>query len=79
MDILMPEMDGYEAAKFIKEENRDIPIVVQTVYSLENEPEETMKNFDDFLTKPIWSSDLIKRLSKYLESSETLRDATKYG
>ena len=67
MDILMPEMDGFEAARKIKELNRNIPIVVQTAYSLESEPEETLACFDEFLTKPIWYSDLIRMLSRFLQ------------
>ncbi len=66
MDILMPEMDGYEAAKRIKERNNRIPIIVQTAYTLENEPEEILSLFDDFLTKPIWSKDLLRLVSKHI-------------
>ncbi|MFH0755993.1 MAG: response regulator [Bacteroidota bacterium] len=68
MDILMPEMDGYEAAKRIKEENSRMPIIVQTAYTLENEPEEILSLFDDFLTKPIWSKDLLRVVSKFIGS-----------
>ncbi len=66
MDVLMPEMDGFEAAALIRKTDKKVPIVVQTAYSLENEPAETISNFDDFLTKPIWSNDLIRTLSKHL-------------
>ena len=77
MDILMPEMDGYDAAEKIKKLKSDIPIIVQTAYSLESEPEETLVNFDEFMTKPIWSSDLIRILTKFLKSSETIKDNSK--
>ena len=67
MDILMPEMDGFEAASQIKKMNSTIPIIGQTAYCLDSEEEkENMQNFDDFLTKPIWSHELIRSLSKYL-------------
>ena len=69
----MPEMDGYEAARKIKALNSDISIVIQTAYSLESEPEETLANFDEFLTKPIWSNELIRVLSKFLKSSEVTK------
>jgi len=72
MDILMPEMDGYEAAKLIKESNPEIPIVVQTAYSLDNEPEDILSNFDGFLTKPIWSEELIRILSKFIIPREVV-------
>ena len=53
MDILMPEMDGFEASGLIRKLNPDIPIVIQTAYSLDNEPKEKLANFDDYLIKPI--------------------------
>jgi CheY-like chemotaxis protein/signal transduction histidine kinase len=67
MDILMPEMDGLEAASHIRKLNSTMPIIGQTAYSIDLEEEkETLKNFDDFLIKPIWSHELIRSLSKYL-------------
>ncbi len=67
MDILMPEMDGYEAARIIKSINTGIPIIAQTAYSLESERDKTRaRNFDDYLIKPIWSPQLISAMEKYL-------------
>jgi len=66
MDILMPEMDGYEASGLIKKINADIPIIVQTAYSLDNEPLEKLAFFDDYLVKPIWSNELISMLKKHM-------------
>ncbi len=67
MDILMPEMDGYEAAKAISEALPDLPIIAQTAYNLdEAEYKDAMNFFSHFLIKPIWSHDLLSTLSKYL-------------
>ncbi len=67
MDILMPEMDGYEALEKIKGINEDLPVVAQTAYSLEGETDRTQtERFDDYLTKPIWSNHLLSTLGKYL-------------
>jgi CheY-like chemotaxis protein len=35
MDIMMPEMDGYEAALHIKKLNNALPIIGQTAYCLD--------------------------------------------
>ena len=61
-------------ARKIKELNRDISIVIQTAYSPESEPEKTLARFDEFLTKPIWSNDLIRMLSRFLHSSERTKE-----
>jgi CheY-like chemotaxis protein len=67
MDIVMPEMDGFEAAKKIKEINNRVPILGQTAYSLEyDKSPDQMVNFNDYITKPIWYHELINSMTKYL-------------
>lgn len=67
MDIVMPEMDGFEAAKRIREVSKRVPILGQTAYSLEydNNPDQ-MINFNDYITKPIWYHELINSMVKYM-------------
>jgi signal transduction histidine kinase len=68
MDILMPEMDGYEAARLVKKGRPDLPVIAQTAYTMEgDEYQESLKYFDNYLTKPIWSRELLNALWKYLE------------
>lgn len=67
MDILMPEMDGYEAAMKIKEFRPNLPVIAQTAYSLEEDDyKEVDKYFDSYMIKPIWSHELLNTLSKFL-------------
>lgn len=67
MDIMMPQMDGFEAASSIKNLDNSVPIIGQTAYCLESEDVEgKLEYFDDFLTKPIWDHELLRTLSKYL-------------
>ena len=66
MDIVMPEMDGYEAARLIKG-MCNTPIIGQTAYSLESEDnKDKLVHFDAFLTKPIWEHELFRALKKYM-------------
>lgn len=54
MDLKMPIMDGYEATKIIKSINPNIPIIIQTAYTLEEERERSKDaGCDGFITKPI--------------------------
>ena len=54
MDINMPVMDGYEAAKSIKSLKKNIFIVAVTGNDEENEKKKCFENgFDAFLPKPI--------------------------
>jgi PAS domain S-box-containing protein len=66
MDIKMPLMDGHTAAKLIKEQNPDLPIIAQSAYALEHERIKYEKTFDDYLAKPISEDDLFKKVNKFL-------------
>ncbi len=67
MDILMPEMDGYQASREIKAFRNDLPIIAQTACAIEgSEKSEQNRNFDSFLTKPIWSPQLLAAIDKYI-------------
>lgn len=67
MDIKMPEMNGYQATKLIKEINPRIPIIAQTAYAmLEDKIKGTESGCDDYLSKPIKPDLLISTIKKYL-------------
>ena len=69
MDILMPEMDGHEATRKVKEIRKQLPVIAQTAYNIEGGREsKELKNFDGYLLKPIWSNELMGELDKYLSS-----------
>ncbi|OZG75293.1 serine/threonine protein phosphatase [Hahella sp. CCB-MM4] len=55
MDMLMPVMDGYTAARAIKEEQpgEHVPIIFLTALSDEEELVQSLEVGDDFLVKPI--------------------------
>ena len=69
LDIMMPEMDGYEVCKTIKENDalKEIPIIF---LSAKNEIEDVLKGFDlgavDFITKPFNLSELKARINNHL-------------
>ena len=67
MDIQMPNMDGYEAAKIIKSDkaNSSIPIIALTAHAVKSEIKKFGNIFDDYLTKPIIKSKLIKAISNF--------------
>jgi PAS domain S-box-containing protein len=69
MDVKMPKMDGYEAARQIKEFRPRLPIIVQTAYIFQNEREESMSTYiDGFIEKPINQAILLETLrTKFLD------------
>ncbi len=67
MDIQLPVMDGYTSAKHIRKLGLDIKIIAQTAYGLSGDMENMLTSgFDDFLIKPIYSSQLLEKLTGFL-------------
>jgi CheY-like chemotaxis protein len=66
MDIQLPVMDGYAAAKKIREIGKNTILVAQTAYGLSDDMEKILASgFDDYVIKPILSDQLITKLSGY--------------
>ena len=72
MDMQMPVMDGYTAAKLIKaDENlKHIPIIALTASGIGEEKERFAQVVDSFLLKPVFKYDLLEILIKYLPYEE---------
>ena len=66
MDIQMPEMDGYEATRQIRQFNKDVIIIAQTAYALAGDREKAVEaGCNDYITKPINRDKLMELISKY--------------
>ncbi|MGE4586971.1 MAG: response regulator [Mangrovibacterium sp.] len=67
MDLQMPEMNGYEATRIIKQENKHIPIIAQTAFAMADDRGKALEaGCDDYLPKPIKSKDLLNTVEKFL-------------
>jgi two-component system, cell cycle response regulator DivK len=68
MDIRMPEIDGYECTRIIKEKNPTMPVIAQTAYAMSAEREQTKDaGCDDYISKPMNMKDLIEKMSRFLK------------
>lgn len=73
MDMKMPDMDGIEATKKIREISQSIPIIAQTAYALSEDRSKCINaGCNDYMTKPISHKLLLSTIDKYLASSEML-------
>lgn len=67
MDIRMPVMDGYEAAKQIKAHSPHLPVVALTASVMRDEHEaQNLAFFDGYLRKPVLRHELMQMLSQFL-------------
>ena len=67
MDIMMPEKDGYDTTRDIKEINPTVPIIAQTALALPDDEEKCYAAGCDYvLVKPINSDDLIATIKRFI-------------
>jgi len=69
MDMMMPEMDGYEALSIIRatEEIAGVPIIAVTAQAMVGDREKCLAaGADDYISKPIDVDILMKKLNHYL-------------
>ena len=70
MDIKMPDMDGHQATRIIKENNPRIPIIAQTAYSSIFDKKLSLQSgCDDFISKPINKDELLDMIDRYLSNT----------
>ncbi len=66
MDLKMPDMNGYDAAKIIREKSSETVIIAQTAFALPGDKQKALDiGFNDYITKPISKQELMKVLTKY--------------
>ena len=69
MDIKLPELNGYDATKRIREFNKDIVIIAQTSYALPEDREKAITaGCNDYITKPYSQSELTELIKKWAKN-----------
>ncbi len=71
LDIMMPNMDGYELTKVLREANYNLPILMVTA---KEEASDKKKGFiigtDDYMVKPVDEEEMILRIAALLRRSQ---------
>lgn len=75
LDVMMPEMDGFELAKEIKTISMDMPIIFLTAKALKVD---VLKGFnigaDDYIVKPVNEEELVARIKAVLRRSHSMKE-----
>lgn len=71
MDVQMPELDGFEAVRRLRNQNYSRPVIALTAYAMKGDKERCLKaGFDDYLVKPLETELLKKILLKYARKKQ---------
>ena len=71
MDILMPELNGYQATAMIRKNDKQVPIIAMTAKALKEDREACLAaGMNDHMTKPVSLDQLKEVLHKYLGKVE---------
>jgi PAS domain S-box-containing protein len=69
MDIKIPEMDGYEATRQIRQFNKEIIIIAQTAYALVGDGEKAIAaGCNDYIAKPINRDHLTNMIKNHFKN-----------
>jgi DNA-binding response OmpR family regulator len=78
LDVMLPQLDGFELAKKIRSVSRHVPIIFLTAKSL---PEDKVEGFllggDDYVTKPYSFEELKLRIEVFLRRRKIMEEAPK--
>jgi two-component system, cell cycle response regulator DivK len=63
MDMKLPELNGFEAVKRIKNNNKNLQIIAQTAYAMSGDKEKCFDaGCDDYISKPINPENLLEKI-----------------
>jgi CheY-like chemotaxis protein len=68
MDMKMPEIDGFEATRQIKQLNPNVPVLAITAYAMSGDEDRIIAaGCDGYISKPINKKSLINKMSEFIE------------
>ena len=71
MDIKMPEMNGYEVTRQLRQFNKEVVIIAQTAYGLSGDREKAIEaGCSDYLSKPLEKAELMDMIFRYFAGTD---------
>ncbi len=68
MDIQLPDTNGYEATRQIREFNKNVVIIAQTAFAMNKDKEKAIKaGCNDYISKPTKKDELSALIRKYFD------------
>ena len=78
LDVMLPEMDGFELAAAIRERDVEVPIIFLSAKTLKEDRIKGLRlGADDYLIKPYSIEELILKIEVFLQRSQKMPTVTK--
>lgn len=75
LDVMMPNMDGYEFAETLRSNNFNLPILMVTAKeTIEDKKKGFLIGVDDYMVKPVDEEEMILRVAALLRRSKIAND-----
>jgi len=75
VDIMMPNIDGYELTKQLREAKYTIPILMVTAKQLQDDKRQGfLSGTDDYMTKPVDEVEMLLRMKALLRRAQIVND-----
>lgn len=76
LDIIMPNMDGFQVAKIIKEDpaTADIPIIILSV--LGEDKDKLTQGIADYISKPFKPNELVEKIKEAIEKTGLINNSS---
>jgi PAS domain S-box-containing protein len=71
MDIRLPDMDGWNVTKRLKAMKKDLPIIAQTAFAMENDVQKSKEaGCETHLSKPFSPDELLQTMNRFLSKKK---------
>ena len=73
MDIQMPELNGYETTRLLRQLGNDIPVIALTANAIKGESDKCMEaGMNDYISKPFKEDEFLKTIARWLKTEITM-------
>lgn len=74
MDIQMPELNGYETTRLLRQQENNIPVIALTANAIKGESDKCLEaGMNDYISKPFKEDEFLKTIARWLKTDITMK------